>query len=549
MSSGTRNPRVRTIFLLVNLVVLLIPLGGIGALRLYQTELIRRTEAELISQGALLQSVYSDALMEALRTECARPKDALPYGLAVEVDWPVNVENTFRPIPVQLELNSDRVWPPAPEARASDVAPEPCASMVGERLEPILFEAQKITLSGMYLLDFRGQIVATTQASPEKSLAHRVEVRRALGGQFVQLLRRRESPADLAALDSIQRRGQVRVYVAMPVIGEGRVVGVVLLVRTPEGLLQAIYKNRWIFGGFFLVIALAMVLISLLTSWMISRPLEELIGQTRRVASAPDEVATALERPGTREVAELSEAFADTATALRERSEYVHTFAQSVSHEFKTPLTSMQGAIELLEDHLDEMADAERDELLGMLQADTERMRRLVERLLLLARADILDTGGESIVLEQGLGGVLRQFETLGRNMKKRELKVEVVGDGGGLRLAISEQAFASVMANLLDNAQQHGAGAVRIEVSGRDEWIEVAISDDGEGISAGNAERVFESFFTTRRATGGTGLGLSIVRSLLRAHGAEIELMAPETRDGQLGGAGFLLRFRRGSG
>src|SRR5699024_3451937 len=149
-----------------------------------------------------------------------------------------------RPIPVQLELNSDRVWPTGRPAQATRLRPEPCALKVGRRLEPVLYEAQKITLSGMYLLDFQGLIVGSTQAKPGMSLAHRREVRRALGGKFVQLLRRRESPTDLPMLDSIQRSAQVRVNVAMPVIGQGRVVGAILLVRTPQGLLQAIYKNR-----------------------------------------------------------------------------------------------------------------------------------------------------------------------------------------------------------------------------------------------------------------------------------------------------------------
>ena len=70
MISTKFKPRVRTIFLWVNLVVLLIPLGGLGVLRIYETELIRRTQAELISQGALLQSFYGDALMRAVKTTC-----------------------------------------------------------------------------------------------------------------------------------------------------------------------------------------------------------------------------------------------------------------------------------------------------------------------------------------------------------------------------------------------------------------------------------------------------------------------------------------------
>lgn len=543
MRSANRKPRVRTIFLLVNLVVLLIPLGGLGVLRIYETELIRRTEAELISQGALLQSFYADALMTALRDTCERPDNAPAYGLAVELEKPLNPDERFQPVAAELEMRSAQILPPPPLAQTSKTSPDPCALKVGKSLEPILLEAQKTTLSGVYLLDIKGNIVATTQTIDGGSLAHWVEIQRALRGESVHLLRWRESADSTEGLNSIQRRGQVRVYMAMPVVGDGRVIGAILLVRTPESLSQALYKNRLIFGGFLLIIALAMVLISLLTSWRITRPIKKLIAQTRRVAGASSEVATELERPGTHEVSELSHAFAQMTRTLQTRSDYVHTFAQSVSHELKTPLTSMKGAIELLEDHLPTMPQAERDELIAMLRADTERMNNLVARLLILARADTLDARDEVIELGPCFEKIAARYDD--------SLKIEVIDAEdilGATRLAISEQAFASVITNLFDNAQHHGAKAIRVIVTKGTEdtkSIELIVSDDGRGISPGNAARVFDSFFTTRRATGGTGLGLSITRSLLRAYGAEIKLLRSQEDNIILDGASFWLRFK----
>jgi len=532
---------VRTIFLLVNLVVLLIPLGGLGVLRIYETELIRRTEAELISQGALLQSFYADALLNALEDTCGRGDDASAYGLPIEFKASVDPDEKFRPVPADLEMNSAHVLPAPPDAQASKIPPEPCALEVGTRMEPILLEAQKTTLSGIYLLDIHANIVATTQTIDGRSLAHWEEVQRALTGESVHLLRRRETSTKGAGLDSIQRRGQVRIYVAIPVLSAERVIGAIVLIRTPESLLQALYKNRLVFGGFLLIIALAMALISLLTSWRITQPISKLIAQTRRIASAPSEPATELKRPGTYEVTELSRAFAQMAETLQTRADYVHAFARSVSHEFKTPLTSMTGAIELLEDHLPDMAAAERDGLIAMLRADTERMQNLVSRLLLLARADTLDAQHETIALGPLLGEYLGSYDDI--------LKVEVVDADQLLeatRVSISAQAFESVIGNLVDNATRHGASVVRVTVrrGAHENEVEMIVNDNGEGISPGNAERVFDSFFTTRRASGGTGLGLSIVRSLLRAYGAKIELLEAAEDEAALGGARFLLRL-----
>lgn len=544
MKSTKLKPRVRTIFLLVNLVVLLIPLGGIGVLRIYETELIRRTESELISQGALLESFYADALMAAVQTTCERPKSAPAYGLAVDLKQPLDPDEKFQPVAPELDMSSAEILPTAPGAQASITPPDPCALEVGERFEPILADAQKTTLSGIYLLDFHGNIVATTQVTDGQSLSHRVEVQRALSGESVHLLRRRELPDDLEGFDSIQRRGQVRIYVAVPVVGDGRVVGAILLVRTPESLWQALYLNRATFGGFLLVIALAMVLISLLTSWGITRPIAKLIRQTRRVADASGEPANQLARPGTHEISELSQAFAEMAHTLQARSDYVHSFAQSVSHEFKTPLTSMTGAIELLDDHLPEMDQAERDELITMLRADTERMQNLVARLLLLARADTLNASDETVALAPFFDEIVARYD--------EKLAVEIIDADSLLdatRLAISEQAFASVFTNLFDNAAHHGATSVRVTLTRSiraDEKVEMLVNDDGEGISPGNAARIFDSFFTTRRATGGTGLGLSISRSLLRSYGADIELLESEGNNTALKGASFLLLFKQ---
>jgi len=94
-----------------------------------------------------------------------------------------------------------------------------------------------------------------------------------------------------------------------------------------------------------------------------------------------------------------------------------------------------------------------------------------------------------------------------------------------------------AVLENLIDNAFQHGGPDVHVAIEARqdaDGGVEVAVSDDGPGISAANAVQVFEPFFTTSRDRGGTGLGLTIVRALLHAHDATIAL-APAERGATL--------------
>jgi len=118
---------------------------------------------------------------------------------------------------------------------------------------------------------------------------------------------------------------------------------------------------------------------------------------------------------------------------------------------------------------------------------------------------------------------------------------VRVPPDAGELPLAPA--TLDAVLENLVDNAFQHGGPGVRvtIEAVAGEAALGIVVRDDGAGISAANAERVFEPFFTTSRDRGGTGLGLTIVRSLLRAHDATVALV-PGAR-----GTELRLTFPRG--
>ncbi|MBL8251767.1 MAG: HAMP domain-containing histidine kinase, partial [Candidatus Competibacter sp.] len=228
--------------------------------------------------------------------------------------------------------------------------------------------------------------------------------------------------------------------------------------------------------------------------------------------------------PVTREIADLSQAVATMAGHLEQRADYIRTFAAHVSHEFKTPLTGIRGAVELLRDHLDTMTAAERERFLDNLDQDALRLERLVRRLLELARADVMQAAPAD------RAEVAAAIRRLAARYRETGLKVEIIEPLPASSVAMAEEVLESMLSNLFDNARQHGGGAVSVTVAGSDSGLAadpvmIEIGDDGPGISAANAARVFEPFFTTARARGGTGLGLAVVKSLLAAHGGGIEL------------------------
>jgi signal transduction histidine kinase len=259
------------------------------------------------------------------------------------------------------------------------------------------------------------------------------------------------------------------------------------------------------------------ILLVVLTSYSIARPLHALIDQTKRFAGGDKKALEPLATPVIEEVALLSQSFSEMARSLEHRSEYIRNFAAHVSHEFKTPLTAIQGAIELLEENSHDMPAEQRERFLHNIALDAERLKRLVDRLLEMARADVLDPAAGKTLLASTIEGLKSRYKDSG-------LLILFAGDRS-IAVKIVPEVLEMVFANLIDNSRQNGAERVDIRVESVGKNIFLLVTDNGQGISLANAEMIFTPFFTTHRDEGGTGLGLAIVRSLLKAYGGDVSL------------------------
>jgi signal transduction histidine kinase len=483
--------RLRTILFLTLLFVAALP--GVGAvfLRVYENTLVQQTEAELIAEGAVLAAAYRNSWPEPLppQSEALQPQ-------------PPTIDLRAMPVLAAQPAWTEPGQPPVPQALAA-----------GTRVEPIAHDAFRTTLAAARILDSNG-IVVLGGGDVRKSYARLPEVRRALAGGTSTVLRRRADYEPRYALEWLSRASDIRVHYTRPIEAGGRVIGVLMLSRSPRGLFVGLYQDRGkIILGITLIFLTLLVLAGLLSRG-IARPIEALGEATDNVArghvSVPGPPATAAI-----EIRNLYLNFAVMAERIERRSRYLRDFAAAVSHELKTPIAGIKGALELIEEHPGMKAE-ERRRFLANAGADADRLSHLLSRLLDLARADMAAAPEDAA--SDLAAAAMRVADA------HRGPGFDVLVDLPSLPpVAAPADLVAAVLQTLIENSRQAGAKRVHLIAAAEGTRVRLTVRDDGPGIAEADRERIFEPFHTSRRAEGGSGLGLAIARSLLEACGGTI--------------------------
>lgn len=187
-------------------------------------------------------------------------------------------------------------------------------------------------------------------------------------------------------------------------------------------------------------------------------------------------------------------------------------FLASVSHELRTPLTSVVGFAELLRDPTIKMSDTDRQEMVSLVAEQGFDLANIIEDLLVAARSEAgeLEVSRVPVNVSAQAAQVL---EALGR---KAEIPISVNGDAA--RAVGDPGRVRQVIRNLLTNALKYGGGNVRIEVNQSEGSVLLEVIDNGPGVAAGEAERIFEPYsrgHTQTEAPGSVGIGLAISREL----------------------------------
>lgn len=265
----------------------------------------------------------------------------------------------------------------------------------------------------------------------------------------------------------------------------------------------------------------SLIVLAMLTSTLF-QPLEDIATAARRITRADDLSRLMPHSSRTDEIGDLARAFNQTLDRLDRLFRSQQRFLADVSHELRTPLTSVRGNLDLMSrfGQYDE-------ESMEVIQDEIRRMTRLLDDLLLLARAD---TGGlplhhEPVELDNVLFEVYRQISRI-----EKPVTVELTTIDQALIMG-DEDRLKQLILNLVDNGIKYSppGGVVRLSLAKDERRAYLTVSDTGIGIPPEDLPHIFDRFYRVdkarNRGQGGSGLGLSIVRWIVQVHEGDIKV------------------------
>jgi signal transduction histidine kinase len=301
---------------------------------------------------------------------------------------------------------------------------------------------------------------------------------------------------------------------------------------------------------FLIIAAIVTLIVVAIVSWLVAgravRPLVTLAETTGAIGITAD-LSKRLELSKNRdEVGRLTTSFnsmlerlqssqADLAAALAAQQRFV----ADASHELRTPLSTIRTNAEFLRERPD-AAETDRADAIADVVSEAERMSRLVDGLLVLARADAgVAIDRRPVDLRAVAAQEARRIRPPGRARDDMQ-GVAVTAQGSAL-VSGDAEALGRAIRILLDNAFRHGRPPIGITIARRDGRIALEVRDAGAGLPPGSEQRIFERFYQAdpARSGEGSGLGLSIARAIVEAHGGQIRAM---TADG--GGAAVTIEL-----
>ena len=307
-------------------------------------------------------------------------------------------------------------------------------------------------------------------------------------------------------------------------MNDGVRIGYVIMAMPADGLFQYLNDTMRTYLMSALVVLLVSVIVIYVMVYRMVRPLREMAAATRRFAEG--DFTCRVKVRGKDEVAELATALNTMAVSLAATDNMSRSFIANVSHELKTPMTTISGFVDGV---LDGTIPKERqDHYLRIVSDEVKRLSRLVKSMLELSRIDNGTVALKPVPfdLTDTVCGALLSFE---QRIVDKRVAVEGLSDCERTLVTADFDLLGQVVYNLLDNAVKfvNTDGEICVRIYREDGKVFCAIRNSGDGLAAEEMPRVFERFYKTDRSRSldktGVGLGLYIVKTVITLHKGEI--------------------------
>ena len=322
-----------------------------------------------------------------------------------------------------------------------------------------------------------------------------------------------------------------RQYIAAePVRIDDLTLGYVFVLSPADAMSQTLEANLHIY----IVSVLGALSLSFCVVWLMTyrfvRPLRQMASATRRFAQG--DFSVRIKVKGKDEVAELADALNHMAVSLSSVEMMRRSFVANVSHELKTPMTTIAGFVDGI---LDGTVPADKEAYyLKIVSDEVKRLSRLVRSMLDLSRIDSGELKLKQVRMDltDALCSVLVSSEP---RIEKKRLNITGLEDSQKLEIEGDYDLMSQVLYNLLDNAIKftNEGGDIDIRMHQAEGRVHVAIRNTGTGIPANELPQIFERYYKSDRSRSldknGLGLGLYIVKTVIRLHGGEITVRSVE--------------------
>ena len=487
----------RMITTYLGVIFCLLFLMGITVSSMFRNQYIREEEQSLTKEGARINTILAEQYVDENKRATAEQElraAARQYDALVQV-----VDSTKGGIlSLYDEVESEDKWGVLVEAEKSHLDETPA----------------RLALPGMDVYPFALTVART--GGKERLFARDNGKPAAVseqGGFYYNLF---TNVSDISTIT----------YVRAYINNAGERQGVILIhrdMRAANTSIRQVYLDVMLIG--LLAVLLAVLAVYYLTTY-ITRPIIDMNKIVRQYSKGSFELR--LEDEGTDEVAQLAKSFNVMAGELNALEQTRRSLVANVSHELRSPLSSIRGFLEAIQDGT--IPPEKRSEYLELVITETKRMTAMVNDLLDLAR---MESGESTLNLSQFNINELAMRTLLTFEARINSKNLEVVLELAEAHCFVEADAdqIAQVLRNLIDNAIKFspdgGKLVMKTELIGR-KAVQVSVQDFGCGIAVEDIPHVFQRFFKAERAhtptpQSGTGLGLSIVRVIIDRHGQDI--------------------------